>query len=93
MAGAGLRDRALASRAAGAVLGGDQAEVAISCPGRAKRGKLPISAHKPTAESVSIPRTHRSRPIVWAHGEPGTSWSIAASSESRRTSSASIAPR
>ena len=40
----------------------------ISCSARANRSKSPISAHSPTAVSVSIPRRHRNLATVCAHG-------------------------
>jgi Flp pilus assembly CpaE family ATPase len=43
-------------------------------------------------DKVSMPRRQRNRATVSAHGESGTSSPIVASSVSRRTSSASIAP-
>jgi hypothetical protein len=58
----------------------------------AKRSKSPISAHSPTAVSVSTPRRQRSRPTWTAHGEPGNIAVISRSSASRRWASASIAP-
>jgi hypothetical protein len=54
--------------------------------------KSPISAARPTAESVSSPRRHRNLATVSASGEPGITSPIVASSVSRRRTSASIAP-
>ena len=74
----------------------------ISCPWRGNRSKSPISAARPTAKSVSIPRRQRSLATVRPHDEPGASSAIVRSScpdgsracRSRRGSpAASPAPR
>ena len=90
---AGLGDVALAAALAGAVLARHQPEVACTAAWDARTAaKSPTSTASPTAESVSIPRRQRSRATSWAHGELAISSPIAASSVSRRITSASIAP-
>ena len=78
--GAGLGDRALAACCRWSCSDGTSPRKLISCAARAKRAKSPTSAHSPTALSVSMPRRQRNRATVSAHGEPGTSSSIVASS-------------
>lgn len=51
-----------------------------------------LRAESPTAESLSMPRRQRSLASGPAQGESGTSSLIIASSLSRPTTSASIAP-
>ena len=65
----------------------------MTCAGCRKRAKSPISAHKPAAVRVSMPRRHINRRAVCAHGESGSARAISASSCSRRIISALTAPR
>ena len=92
--GSGLGDRSLAARLAAGVLARAPARGSSSAPGAAR-----------SAESRRPRRTARPRracrcragtaacATVCAHGEPGTSSPIVASSASRRITIASIAPR
>jgi hypothetical protein len=57
----GLGDVPLAAGLAGAVPRGHPPEVTHQLTGPLKRAKSPISTASPMAESVSIPRRHRSR--------------------------------
>ena len=59
--GSGLRDRPEPALLPGRRLRGNHADVAHQPLGVANRSKSPISAHSPTAESVSMPRRHLSR--------------------------------
>jgi hypothetical protein len=91
--GAGLDDAALATLLVGGALARDEPEVAGEQSRCAKRRKPPISAQRPAAERVSMPRKQRSRAIVSAKGLAGASSASACSIVSHRCGSASSAAR
>jgi hypothetical protein len=66
--GAGLGDRPEPALRAGRVLARDDPEVGGELVGMIEAAHSPISEHSPSADSVSIPRRHRSRATVCAHG-------------------------
>ena len=61
--------------------------------GLGNRRQSPISAHKPAAESVSMPLKQRSRAICGAWLQAGTCCSSSANIDARRPLSSSTAAR
>jgi hypothetical protein len=90
--GPGLGDWALAALGVGGVLAGDDPQEPRQLFGR-KRRQSPTSAHRPAAESVSIPRKQRSAAIVGAWRLSGMTCSSVASSAARRARSISTPAR